>query len=77
MNKCCDTCKFSSFLRTPTGRIKQGSRGRCWYEVPESVWPIDKLPISMTQAYGFRWPDQKNGVDGSDGKDCPVYEAVE
>ena len=74
--KNCLTCRWSTlFERTPSGRLKRGTIGRCSYEV---VWP--KLPFFL----GERLPRKSGGntpsncwgrgITPDDGKDCECWE---
>jgi len=73
VKKCCDTCKYADFDRTPTGKVsKKYPRGRCTYpltdifnsiipKLPSSV-PLRTLPVLCTY-----------GIGGTDGQNCPVW----
>jgi hypothetical protein len=63
--KGCLTCSLAEWQRTPTGRIKQRTPGRCNAPIPD-LKPI--LPASVAQPRLWKaavWPDQ--------GQDCPTY----
>lgn len=75
-DKCCLTCRWAKhFERTPSGRLKRGSIGRCSYEV---VWPA--LPFflgeNLPRKFGYNTPSDcwNRGITANDGQDCECWE---
>lgn len=64
----CGTCKWASFERTPTGRIKKNMHGTCRY--PPTVEPTRPGCENMTTPWRSSiWPNSDYN--------CPVYEPAE
>lgn len=65
-DKGCVSCHFAEWQRTPTGRIKQRTSGKCAFPLPD----LSKIiPSSARVANLYKaviWPDY--------GTDCPTYE---
>ena len=69
----CGTCRWLNVELDKTGRrvVRKGKPYRCLFEVN---WP--PLPFAITTQYGFRLPVAiRQGISGSDGADCPTWEA--
>lgn len=69
----CKTCAYLAVEPDKAGRIvvRAGNAYEC--NAPEPDLPT--LPYSITKAYGFRWPPSRAYVTGTDGEDCPVWQA--
>ena len=68
----CKTCKWLGVVPLKDGRIvvRRNDRWPCKAPEPE----VPRLPASMTNAYGWRWPPHRNFVGGEDGEGCPCHE---
>lgn len=66
VEKCCGTCIFADFERTPTGRIKKDAVSRCGF--PINTIPERVLPFGFSQG-----PSRQLGIWPTDGKDCTYH----
>lgn len=76
----CATCDWAKyFQKTPTGRFKQGTVGRCSYKVDwpdlpfffdpgKSIYNVPKMGV-----HGVPSDCWGRGVSPDDGKDCKCY----
>lgn len=61
----CETCMYSTWVRTPTGRIKKGYAGHC--RAPEP----DLKPL-VPYCFDVK-PIHRNGIWPGDGVGCNAY----
>lgn len=73
MTASCKTCRFASWIFTPTGRVKKNVAGRCTYE----IGPRPKLPESVHGRFASIWPPGKGGIWPDFGRTCECYEIAE
>ena len=66
--KGCINCAWAVWPRTKTGRIVRDSMGDCTVRLPAAV-----LPVSVTEAYGYRLP-LVGLVNQLQGDNCPLYQ---
>lgn len=84
VKRCCVSCKWADYLKTPTGKPKKGVEVNCFYPVDKILNHVKRhtkalLPNSVhvsiegirLSAHGM-WPDDPE----CDGHDCPVWEPV-
>ncbi len=81
MIKQCGNCKHNNFLRTPTGKVKRGEIGSCFFTLADKQEMFDRIvdfgsiivPTSMLGNF-HRLTLNAWGVDTKDGSDCPCFE---
>lgn len=64
--KCCKTCAYAKWWRTPSGRIKQKTSGKCQWREPALVVPA---VVTVTFSRIAVWPES--------GAECPTWEAAQ
>lgn len=69
----CQTCIFSRWNLTPTGKIQKNECGQCESPLPD--FPV--LSDSVTKAYGYSSVWKKGNIWPDDGRNCPMWKENE
>ncbi len=64
-------CKFVDIKPDARGRVvmRKDFAYKCNYPAPE----LPLLPVSITAAYGFKWPPSRSSVWKDGCEDCPCW----
>ena len=71
----CRTCKYLNVPLDKAGR--RVVRGSYAYPCTAPDTPQPQLPVSITEAYGFKWPPPRQWVTPAMGASCPLHEHLQ